>query len=126
VKALAYHGPDQRLWDSVPDPTIREPSDIIVEVATTTIYDSDLHILKGDMPETTPGTVDGRLDPTTLVTHRFGLADAMQAYDVFADAAATDALKVVLAGNTVAAGQVEDTVAAVARDGGLARHRAHG
>jgi alcohol dehydrogenase len=59
VKALVYHGPDQRSWDSVPDPTIQEPSDIVVEVATTTICGSDLHILKGDVPETTPGTVLG-------------------------------------------------------------------
>jgi alcohol dehydrogenase len=59
VKALVYHGPDQRSWDSVPDPTIQEPSDIVVEIATTTICGSDLHILKGDVPETTPGTVLG-------------------------------------------------------------------
>jgi alcohol dehydrogenase len=59
VKALVYHGPDQRSWDSVPDPTIQEPSDIVVEIATTTICGSDLHILKGDVPETTAGTVLG-------------------------------------------------------------------
>jgi alcohol dehydrogenase len=59
VKALVYHGPDQHSWDSVPDPAIQEPSDIVVEVATTTICGSDLHILKGDVPETTPGTVLG-------------------------------------------------------------------
>ena len=41
----------------------------------------------------------GRLDPTTFVTHRFALADTMDAYDVFADAATTDALKVVLQGS---------------------------
>jgi alcohol dehydrogenase len=38
----------------------------------------------------------GRLDPTTFATHHFALADAEQAYDVFADAADTHALKVVL------------------------------
>ena len=59
MKALVYHGPDQRSWDSVPDPTIQEPSDIVVQIATTTICGSDLHILKGDVPETTPGTVLG-------------------------------------------------------------------
>jgi alcohol dehydrogenase len=40
----------------------------------------------------------GRLDPTVLATHRFGLADTMDAYDTFADAATTGALKVVLKG----------------------------
>jgi alcohol dehydrogenase len=40
----------------------------------------------------------GRLDPTVLATHRFGLGDTMTAYDTFADAATTGALKVVLQG----------------------------
>ena len=38
----------------------------------------------------------GRLDATVFATHRFPLADAEQAYDVFAAAAETHALKVVL------------------------------
>jgi alcohol dehydrogenase len=38
----------------------------------------------------------GRLQPKKLVTHRFGLADVMNAYDTFADAARQRALKVVL------------------------------
>ena len=38
----------------------------------------------------------GRLDPTLFVTHRFQLEDTMEAYDVFADAAKTQALKVML------------------------------
>ena len=46
----------------------------------------------------------GRLDPTVLATHRFPLADAMEAYDVFAAAATTQALKVVLEGAAVTAG----------------------
>jgi alcohol dehydrogenase len=40
----------------------------------------------------------GKLHPATLVTHRFGLDDVMRAYDTFADAAKTSALKVVLQG----------------------------
>ena len=38
----------------------------------------------------------GRLDPTPFVTHRFALADAEEAYDVFGAAAESKALKVVL------------------------------
>lgn len=38
----------------------------------------------------------GRLHPEQLVTHRFRLVDAMQAYDAFADAAHERALKIVL------------------------------
>jgi alcohol dehydrogenase len=42
----------------------------------------------------------GRLDPTIFATHRFALADTMAAYDTFADAATTKALKVVLEGSS--------------------------
>jgi alcohol dehydrogenase len=59
MKALVYHGPDQRGWDNVDDPTIVDPTDIVVRIDTSTICGTDLHILKGDVPETTPGTVLG-------------------------------------------------------------------
>jgi alcohol dehydrogenase len=59
MKALVYHGPGQRGWDTVADPEIVEQTDIVVRVDTSTICGSDLHILKGDVPETTPGTVLG-------------------------------------------------------------------
>jgi len=54
-----YHGPGQRGWDSVDDPSILDPTDAIVRIDTTTICGTDLHILKGDVPETTPGTILG-------------------------------------------------------------------
>jgi alcohol dehydrogenase len=38
----------------------------------------------------------GRLQPKKLVTHRFGLADVMKAYDTFGNAAKERALKVIL------------------------------
>ena len=59
MKALVYHGPGQRSWDTVDDPTIIDPTDIVVRIDTSTICGSDLHILKGDVPETPPGTVLG-------------------------------------------------------------------
>jgi alcohol dehydrogenase len=43
----------------------------------------------------------GRLDPTVFATHHFALEDTMGAYDTFADAANTAALKVVLEGSEV-------------------------
>ena len=52
MKALVYHGPGQRSWDTVPDPEIVNPTDVIVRIDTSTICGSDLHILKGDVPET--------------------------------------------------------------------------
>jgi len=59
MKALVYHGPGQRGWDTVDDPAILDPTDAIVRIDTSTICGTDLHILKGDVPETTPGTVLG-------------------------------------------------------------------
>jgi alcohol dehydrogenase len=59
MKALVYHGPGERGWDTVDDPTILDPTDIIVRVDTSTICGTDLHILKGDVPETTAGTILG-------------------------------------------------------------------
>ncbi len=59
MKALVYHGPGQRGWDTVADPTLIEPTDAIVRIDTSTICGTDLHILKGDVPETTPGTILG-------------------------------------------------------------------
>jgi alcohol dehydrogenase len=59
MKALVYHGPGQRGWDTVDDPTIIDQADIVVRIDTSTICGSDLHILKGDVPETPAGTVLG-------------------------------------------------------------------
>ncbi len=59
MKALVYHGPEQRGWDTVDDPAIVDATDAIVRIDSSTICGTDLHILKGDVPETTPGTVLG-------------------------------------------------------------------
>jgi alcohol dehydrogenase len=67
MQALVYHGPGQRGWDSVDDPTIVDPTDIVVRIDTSTICGSDLHILRGDVPETKPGTVLGHEAVGTVV-----------------------------------------------------------
>jgi alcohol dehydrogenase len=59
LKALVYHGPGQRGWDTVDDPAIADPADVIVRIDTTTICGTDLHILRGDVPETPAGTILG-------------------------------------------------------------------
>ena len=57
----------------------------------------------------------GRLDPSLFATHRFPLDDTMAAYDTFADAANTNALKVVLQGvNTSSPSAAVEQGAAVA------------
>ncbi len=55
MKALVYHGPGQRSWEEVPNPTIIDPTDVIAQVDTTTICGTDLHILKGDVPSVESG-----------------------------------------------------------------------
>ena len=67
MKALVFHGPGQRSWDRVPDPAIVEPTDAIVRIDSSTICGTDLHILKGDVPEVRPGTVLGHEAVGTVV-----------------------------------------------------------
>ncbi|TCT10114.1 alcohol dehydrogenase [Paralcaligenes ureilyticus] len=59
MKALVYHGPGEKSWDSVPLPHISKPTDAIVRVVKTTICGTDLHILKGDVPAVTKGRILG-------------------------------------------------------------------
>ena len=57
---------------------------------------------------------EGRLDPTPFATHRFELDEMTEAYDTFADAASTNALKVVLTGHPAHLGAGKEAVAATA------------
>jgi alcohol dehydrogenase len=57
---------------------------------------------------------EGRLDPTPFATHRFELDEMTEAYDTFADAASTNALKVVLSGHPAHLPAGEKAVAATA------------
>ncbi|WP_416981912.1 zinc-dependent alcohol dehydrogenase family protein [Streptomyces sp. T028] len=59
MKGFVFHGPGQSAWEDVPDPAVKEPTDAIVRVEAVTICGTDLHILKGDVPEVRPGTVLG-------------------------------------------------------------------
>jgi hypothetical protein len=72
MKGLVYGGPGVPYWTEIPDPGIRDPRDVIIQI------------------------VAGQLDLGHMVTHRFGLGDFMEAYDVFSDPAHSGALKVVL------------------------------
>jgi alcohol dehydrogenase len=67
MKALVYHGPGQRSWELVPDPAIVEPTDAVVRIDSSTICGTDLHILKGDVPEVVPGTILGHEAVGTIV-----------------------------------------------------------
>jgi alcohol dehydrogenase len=67
MKALVYHGPGLRSWEEKPDPTIQDPTDAVVRIDSATICGTDLHILKGDVPEVKPGTVLGHEAVGTVV-----------------------------------------------------------
>ncbi|MEY2553044.1 MAG: alcohol dehydrogenase [Ilumatobacteraceae bacterium] len=59
MKALVYHGPNQKAWEEVPKPTLQNDTDAIVKVDAVTICGTDLHILKGDVPAVTDGRILG-------------------------------------------------------------------
>jgi len=67
MKALVFHGANQKAWEEIPDPTVLEGTDAIFQIDTTTICGSDLHVLKGDVPEVTDGTVIGHEGVGTIV-----------------------------------------------------------
>ena len=67
MKALVFGGPGERSWESADDPTIVDPTDVIVKIDLTTICGTDLHILKGDVPAVTEGRILGHEAVGTVV-----------------------------------------------------------
>jgi len=59
MKALVFKGPGQKSWQEAPKPTLQSPTDAIIKMHKTTICGTDLHILKGDVPEVTAGRILG-------------------------------------------------------------------
>ncbi len=59
MKALVYHGPAKRKWEEKPKPKIKNPTDAIIKITKTTICGTDLHIMKGDVPEVVEGLILG-------------------------------------------------------------------
>lgn len=59
MKALIFNGPGSKQWTEKEQPKIIKPSDAIVRITHTTICGTDLHILKGDVPEVTKGRILG-------------------------------------------------------------------
>lgn len=67
MRALIYEAPSKMSWGTAPDPALQEDSDVIVRVDLTTICGTDLHILKGDVPEVTAGRILGHEGVATVV-----------------------------------------------------------
>ncbi len=59
MKALVYHGPGKKSWEDKPKPTILKPTDAVIKILKTTICGTDLHIMKGDLPEVADGRIIG-------------------------------------------------------------------
>lgn len=59
MKAVVYHGPGKKSWEDKERPLLKDPTDAIVRVTTTTICGTDLHILKGDVPDVSDGRILG-------------------------------------------------------------------
>lgn len=59
MKALTFHGTRQVAIESVPDPVVEAPTDVIVETRLTAICGSDLHVYLGRETGNDPGTPMG-------------------------------------------------------------------
>lgn len=59
MKALTYQGPHDVRVETVSDPILHEPDDILLHVTATAICGSDLHLFRGKVPTVEPGDVLG-------------------------------------------------------------------
>jgi len=59
MKALTYHGSKDVRVETVPDPILVDPDDIILRVTATAICGSDLHIYRGNIPKMKSGDILG-------------------------------------------------------------------
>ena len=59
MRALTYHGAKDLRIDTVPDPVIQQPDDIVLRVTATAICGSDLHIYRGKIPMVDDGDILG-------------------------------------------------------------------
>jgi threonine dehydrogenase-like Zn-dependent dehydrogenase len=59
MRALVYHSAHEVQVDTVPDPIIQEPDDIILKITATAICGSDLHLYRGKVPAMKAGDILG-------------------------------------------------------------------
>ncbi|SCY57848.1 zinc-dependent alcohol dehydrogenase [Nitrosospira sp. Nsp13] len=57
--ALTYHGSHDVRVDTVPDPILQKPDDIILQITATAICGSDLHLYRGKIPQLKEGDILG-------------------------------------------------------------------
>jgi len=66
MRAVTWHGRADVRVDTVPDPVIQDPTDVIVEITSTGICGSDLHLIEVMAPFMTVGDVMGH-EPMGIV-----------------------------------------------------------
>lgn len=59
MKALIYQGPGKKSLEDRPVPEIIHATDAVIKITKTTIFGTDLHILKGDISTCQPGRILG-------------------------------------------------------------------
>jgi threonine dehydrogenase-like Zn-dependent dehydrogenase len=59
MRALCWYGKRDVRVESVPDPKILNPGDVIVKITSTAICGSDLHLYNGYIPAMKPGDILG-------------------------------------------------------------------
>ncbi|SEN25125.1 glutathione-independent formaldehyde dehydrogenase [Nitrosospira multiformis] len=67
MHAVTYHGSYDVRVDTVPDPILQEPDDIVLKITATAICGSDLHLYRGKMPELKNGDILGHEFMGTVV-----------------------------------------------------------
>lgn len=59
MQALTYHGTRDVRIETVPDPVIEQPDDIVLRITATAICGSDLHLYRGKIPDMHDGDILG-------------------------------------------------------------------
>jgi threonine dehydrogenase-like Zn-dependent dehydrogenase len=59
MKALVWHGKEDIRFETVPDPKIEQPTDVVIKVTSTCICGSDLHLYDFYLPAMKPGDIMG-------------------------------------------------------------------
>jgi threonine dehydrogenase-like Zn-dependent dehydrogenase len=88
MQALTYHGSKDVRVETVPDPRLVEPDDILLRVTATAICGSDLHIHRGKIPMMDSGDILG-------LSHTLPLEQAAHGDEIF-EKKQQDCRKVVL------------------------------
>jgi threonine dehydrogenase-like Zn-dependent dehydrogenase len=80
MRAVTWHGRADVRVDTVPDPTIQEPTDVVIEVTSSGICGSDLHLIEVMAPFMSVGDVMGH-EPMGVVREVGSEVTAVKAGD---------------------------------------------